>query len=31
MKVFGMFMNMDKMFGNDFEKGLAQMQGIVEA
>jgi uncharacterized protein YndB with AHSA1/START domain len=31
MKVFGLFMNMDKMIGKDFEKGLAQMKGIVEA
>ena len=30
-KAFGMFMNMDKMIGNDFEKGLAQMKTLTEA
>jgi hypothetical protein len=30
-KAFGIFMNMDKMVGGDFEKGLAQMKLIVEA
>ena len=29
-KAFGLFMNMDKMVGNDFEKGLAQMKRVVE-
>jgi hypothetical protein len=31
MKVMCMFMNMDKLVGSDFEKGLAGMKGIVEA
>jgi hypothetical protein len=31
MKVFGLFMNMDKMIGGDFEKGLASMKSVVEA
>ncbi len=30
MKAFCMFMNMDKMVGKDFEKGLAQMKAVVE-
>jgi hypothetical protein len=30
-KAFGLIMNMDKMVGNDFEKGLAAMKTIVEA
>jgi Polyketide cyclase / dehydrase and lipid transport len=30
-KAFGMFMNMDKMVGGDFEKGLAQLKSVVEA
>jgi hypothetical protein len=30
-KAFGLFMNMDKMIGNDFEKGLAQMKSVSEA
>ena len=30
-KAFGMFMSMDKMIGNDFEKGLAQMKNVAEA
>jgi hypothetical protein len=30
-KAFGLFMNMDKMIGGDFEKGLAQMKTVVEA
>jgi uncharacterized protein YndB with AHSA1/START domain len=30
-KAFGLFMNMDKMLGGDFEKGLAQMKSLVEA
>jgi uncharacterized protein YndB with AHSA1/START domain len=29
-KAFGLFMNMDKMVGGDFEKGLASMKTIVE-
>ena len=30
-KAFSMFMNMDKMIGSDFEKGLAQMKTVSEA
>jgi Polyketide cyclase / dehydrase and lipid transport len=30
-KAFGLFMNMDKMLGGEFEKGLAQMKSVVEA
>ena len=30
-KAFGLLMNMDKMVGRDFEKGLAQMKSVVEA
>jgi len=30
MKAFGMAMNMDKMLGGDFEKGLAAMKSIAE-
>jgi hypothetical protein len=30
-KLFCMFVNMDKMLGGDFEKGLASMKTIVEA
>ena len=30
-KAFSIFMNMDKMVGGDFEKGLAQLKLIVEA
>jgi uncharacterized protein YndB with AHSA1/START domain len=30
-KAFGLFMNMDKMVGGDFEKGLAQMKFAAEA
>ncbi|HEX7631619.1 MAG TPA: SRPBCC family protein [Lacunisphaera sp.] len=30
-KVFCMFMNMDKMVGGDFEKGLAQLKQVAEA
>jgi len=30
-KAFGLFMNMDKMIGDDFEKGLAQMKSVAEA
>ncbi len=29
-KAFGLFMNMDKMVGGEFEKGLAQMKAVVE-
>jgi hypothetical protein len=29
-KAFGLFMNMDKMVGKDFEKGLAQMKSIAD-
>jgi len=29
-KAFCMFMNMDKMVGGDFEKGLAQMKSVAE-
>ena len=31
MKAFSLFMDMDKMVGNDFEKGLAQMKTVAEA
>jgi hypothetical protein len=30
-KAFGLMMNMDKMVGSDFEKGLAQMKTVAEA
>jgi len=30
MKAFTMFGSMDKMVGNDFEKGLAQMKAVAE-
>ena len=30
-KAFGLFMNMDKMIGTDFEKGLSQMKTVAEA
>ncbi len=30
-KAFCLFMNMDKMVGGDFEKGLAQMKSVAEA
>ena len=30
-KAFSLFMNMDKMIGGDFEKGLAQMKSVAEA
>jgi len=29
-KAFGLFVNMDKMIGGDFEKGLAQLKSLVE-
>jgi hypothetical protein len=30
-KAVGMFINMDKMVGGDFEKGLASLRVIAEA
>jgi hypothetical protein len=30
MRVFGIFVNMDKMIGNDFEAGLANLKAIAE-
>jgi hypothetical protein len=30
-KAINLFMNMDKMIGGQFEKGLAQMKSVVEA
>jgi hypothetical protein len=30
-KAFGLFMNMDKIVGGDFEKGLAHLKTVVEA
>lgn len=30
-KAVGLFMNMDKMIGGDFEKGLAQMKAVAES
>jgi hypothetical protein len=30
MKVFGIFVNMDKMIGNDFEAGLANLKTVAE-
>ena len=30
-KAFGLLMNMDKMVGGDFEKGLAQLKSVMEA
>ena len=30
-KAFRLFMNMDKMIGGDFERGLAQMKTVVES
>ena len=30
-KAFGLFCDMDKMIGTDFEKGLAQLKAIAEA
>ena len=30
MRVMGLFMNMDKMIGKDFEEGLANMRAIAE-
>ena len=31
MKLMGLFMNMDRMVGSDFEKGLASLKQIAEA
>jgi hypothetical protein len=31
MKVMGIFMNMDKLVGRDFEKGLANLKRVAEA
>ena len=31
MKAFGMMMDMEKMVGGDFEKGLAKMKSVTEA
>ncbi|MEZ5184179.1 MAG: SRPBCC family protein [Candidatus Nanopelagicales bacterium] len=30
MRIAGLFMNMDKSIGGDFEKGLAALKGVVE-
>ena len=30
-KAFGLFMNMDKMVGGDFERGLSQLKTVAEA
>jgi hypothetical protein len=30
IKPSGMFMNMDKLIGGDFEKGLAQLASVVK-
>jgi hypothetical protein len=30
-KAFGMFMNMDKMIGGQFERGMADLKAVVEA
>ena len=30
-KIFGVFMDMDKMIGTDFEKGLSQLRTVTEA
>lgn len=30
-KAFGIFMDMDKMIGNDFDKGLAQLKTVAES
>ena len=30
-KAFGLFVNMDKMIGADFEKGLAQLKAVAES
>jgi uncharacterized protein YndB with AHSA1/START domain len=31
MKAVGLFMNMDRMIGRDFEQGLAQLKSVAEA
>jgi hypothetical protein len=31
MRAFGLFMDMDKMVGGDFEKGLASLKSVAEA
>jgi hypothetical protein len=31
MKLMGLFMNMDRLVGSDFEKGLASIKQIAEA
>jgi Polyketide cyclase / dehydrase and lipid transport len=30
MRIFGLFMNLDKLIGKDFEKGMANLKAIVE-
>ena len=30
-KAFGLFMNMDKLVGADFEKGLQQLKSVTES
>jgi len=30
MRVMGLFMNMDKMIGRDFEAGLAKLKAVTE-
>ena len=30
-KIFGLFMNMDKLIGADFDKGLARLKRVAEA
>jgi hypothetical protein len=30
-KAFAVFMDMDKMIGNDFAKGLSQLKAVAEA
>ncbi len=30
-KIFSLFVNMDKMIGKDFEKGLAQLRNVAQA
>jgi len=29
-KIFSVFVSMDKMIGNDFERGLASMKSVAE-
>ena len=31
MKAVGLFMNMDRMIGRDFEQGRAQLKSVAEA